>query len=319
MESSDFTEYPDSVAVQTGKHGDRHVSRLLPVLIAQVPSRDPSDAVTGLRTELLELLDDFPATRMVVYPEYHTCRVSGGPAERERQYRACAEPLSGPRLTALRAVAREAGVWLVPGTVIERGPADELFNTAVAIGPDGEVAATYRKIFPWRPFEPFTPGRQFVVFDVPGLGRFGLCICYDLWFPEVIRQLAWLGAEVVLCPTQTSTRDREQELVLARAAAIQNQVYVVSANAADPAGTGRSIVADPEGLVRLQAPSEVPSLLTDVIDLDAVTRVREFGTCGLNRMWSQFTSDDLPIPLPLYEGSIAPGRWDIQVRQENAP
>jgi hypothetical protein len=67
MESSDFTGYPDSVAVQTGKHGDRHMSRLLPVLIAQVPSRDPSDAVTGLRTELLELLDDLVKSWGVVF------------------------------------------------------------------------------------------------------------------------------------------------------------------------------------------------------------------------------------------------------------
>ena len=51
--------------------------RMLPVLIAQVPSRDPSESVAGLRTELLELLADFPATRMVIYPEYHTCRVDG--------------------------------------------------------------------------------------------------------------------------------------------------------------------------------------------------------------------------------------------------
>jgi predicted amidohydrolase len=293
--------------------------RMLPVLIAQVPSRDPSESVAGLRTELLELLADFPATRMVIYPEYHTCRVTGTPAERERRYRACAEPLTGARVTALRAVAREAGVWLVPGTVIELGPGNELFNTAVVIDPDGEVAATYRKIFPWRPFEPFTPGREFTVFDVPDVGRFGLCICYDLWFPEVIRQLAWSGAEVVLCPTQTSTRDREQELVLARAAAIHNQVFVISANAADPAGTGRSIIADPEGLVRLQAPSEVSSFLTDVIDLDTVARVREFGTCGLNRMWSQFTPADAPIPLPLYEGSIEPSRWGIHISEETAP
>jgi len=98
----------------------------------------------------------------------------------------------------------------------------------------------------------------------------------------VIRQLAWLGAEVVLCPTQTSTRDSDQELILARAAAIQNQVYVGSGNSAEPTGTGRSLIADPEGLVRAQAPSEVTSFLTDVLDLDAVARVRQFGTCGWN-------------------------------------
>jgi len=114
------------------------MSRLLPILIAQVPSRDPASAVSELRAELLELLEDFPASRMVIYPEFHTCRVSGGPVERERGYRTIAEPIDGPRLTALRGVAREARVWLGPGTIIEQGAASELFNTAVALSPDGE-------------------------------------------------------------------------------------------------------------------------------------------------------------------------------------
>ena len=64
---------------------------------------------------------------------------------------------------------------------------------------------------------------------------------------------------------------------MARANAIFNQLYVVSLNAAAPAGLGRSLIVDPEGLVRLQA-GVGEELLTDVLDLDAVTRVREFGT-----------------------------------------
>ena len=62
--------------------------------------------------------------------------------------------------------------------------------------------------------------------------------------------------------------------MLARANAIVNQLYVVNVNAADPAGLGRSIVVDPEGIVRVEA-GEGEELVTDVIDLDAVTRVRE--------------------------------------------
>ena len=157
------------------------------------------------------------------------------------------------------------------------------------IAPDGKLAASYRKIFPWRPFECFTPGDRFVVCDVPAVGRIGLAVCYDIWYPEVSRQLAWMGAEVIIFPAQTSTCDRAQELILARANAITNQVFVVSVNAAAPVGTGQSIVVDPEGLVRTQASGEVPTTLTDVIDLDEVDRVRTYGTCGLNRLWSQST------------------------------
>jgi predicted amidohydrolase len=290
------------------------MSRLLPLLAVQAESRFPADAVAQLRRDLLELLEEFPETRLVVYPEYHCCRVEGGPKQRADEYDAMAEPLDGARVTALRELASEAGVWLVPGTVVERAAGGELFNTAVAISPEGELVAAYRKIFPWRPFEPFDPGTRFVTFDLPGLGRLGLCICYDLWFPEVIRHLAWMGAELVVIPTQTSTRDRAEELVLTQASAIQNQVFVLAANAAAPVGTGRSILVDPEGLVRFQAPSEAAACLTDVIDLDSVTKTREFGTCGLNRMWSQPRPGDQRLDLPLYAGTLDPTRWQPDIR-----
>lgn len=175
--------------------------------------------------------------------------------------------------------------------------------------PDGDLAAVYRKAFPWRPFEPFTPGTDFTVVDDPELGRIGLAICYDLWFPEVARQLAWMGAELLIYPAQTSTSDRDQELTLAQATAITNQVFVVSANAAAPDGVGRSTVVDPEGIVRVTAPSEAPATVTDVLDLDEVTRVRTYGTRGLNRMWSQMQEGDPALPLPVYDGALTPTRW----------
>src|SRR5699024_1149033 len=109
--------------------------------------------------------------------------------------------------------------------------------------------------------------------------------------------------------TQTTTCDREQELVLARATAIQNQVYVLSPNVATPVGTGQSVLVDPEGLVRTQAIDASPTVLTDVLDLDTVTKVRRYGTCGLNRMWAQMENMKVAVELPIYAGSIDPARW----------
>ena len=286
------------------------MTRPLPLLLLQAPPRSPATAADELREELTGLLADFPATKLVVYPEYNVCAVSGTPDERREAYEALAEPIDGPRVAGLQAIARDAGVWLLPGTVPERGDDGGLYNTAIVIDPQGNVAASYRKIFPWRPFEPFKPGDRFVVFDLPDVGRVGLGICYDIWYPEVARQLAWLGAEVLIYPAQTSTCDRTQELVLARATAIVNQAFIMSVNAAAPVGTGQSILVDPEGLVRVQAPSEAPVVLTDVIDLDEVTRVRTYGTCGLDRMWSQFRAGDAVLDLPAYAGSIDPQAWE---------
>ena len=194
----------------------------------------------------------------------------------------------GPLTEELAEIARANGVWLVPGSVYERADDGRVYNTALVLSPEGELAASYRKVFPWQPHESSAPGDRFVTFDVPEVGRLGLSICYDGSFPETCRELAWMGAEVVLQVSLTTTSDRPQEIVMARANAIFNQLYVVSLNAGSPAGLGRSVIVDPEGLVRLQA-GDGEELLTDVLDLDAVTRVREYGTGGVSRLWDQAT------------------------------
>ena len=56
-------------------------------------------------------------------------------------------------------------------------------------------------------------GSEFSVFELPGLGRVGLNICYDIWFPEVTRQLTWMGAELIVNLVRTTTPDRKQELL----------------------------------------------------------------------------------------------------------
>ncbi|MGW4594762.1 carbon-nitrogen hydrolase family protein [Streptomyces sp. NPDC004457] len=284
------------------------MSRPLPLALVQAPPRPATAPLSGFAEDVGQLLDRFPQTRLAVYPELHLCGVDDSPSATE-QLQEAAEPLDGPRSRQLAELAGDLGIWLVPGTVCERGERGELFNTAPVYSPDGRLVASYRKIFPWRPHEPYDPGDRFVVADLPGVGRIGISICYDAWFPEVARQLAWLGAEAIVNPVMTTTADRAQELVLARANAIVNQVFVLSVNTAGPLGTGRSLVVDPEGRVRAEAPDSAPTVLTDVVDLDDVTRVRTFGTAGLNRMWDQFTDADTPIDLPLYGGRIDPGRW----------
>src|SRR3546814_6062722 len=115
--------------------------------------------------------------------------------------------------------ARNRGGCRVPGSLYERD-CDTVYNTTPVIDPDGKVVARYRKMFPFAPYERgVAPGSEFVVFDVPGAGRFGVSICYDMWFPETTRSLASLGAEVILHPTLTNTIDRDAELAIARARA----------------------------------------------------------------------------------------------------
>jgi formamidase len=145
-------------------------------------------------------------------------------------WRQHAQAIPGPLTDELCALARRTQKWLVPGSLYEL-EGEALYNTALAISPQGEIVARCRKVFPWLPYEPgTTAGREFCVFDIAEVGRFGLCICYDVWFPEVVRSLVWMGAEVILQPTMTPTSDRTQELVLCQANAIFNQAYFVSVN-----------------------------------------------------------------------------------------
>jgi formamidase len=255
---------------------------------APVPG-EPEATLARFAQRLPQVRELAPHAQLVLLPELH---LSSPPS------RAPVE-VPGPFTDALGALARESELWLVPGSVYERGEDGAIHNTCLVFSPDGELVTRYRKVFPWEPHETCTAGDGFVTFDVPGVGTIGLSICYDGSFPETCRQLAWMGAEVVLQPSLTTTTDRAAEIVMARANAIFNQLYVVSLNAAAPAGLGRSVIVDPEGIVRYQA-GDVEEAITDVLDLDAVTRVRRFGTAGVSRMWDQFQRLREELELPVY-------------------
>jgi formamidase len=266
--------------------------------------RDPEATLARLPERLRAVKAAVPHVQLVVLPELHLSAPPGILEEHSGYAAEVAASIPGPITESLAGIAREAGVWLVPGSLYERGDEGRIHNTALAFAPDGELVARYRKVFPWQPHEASTPGSEFVALDVPDVGRVGLAICYDGSFPETFRQLAWMGAEVVLQVNLTTTSDREQELVMARANAIFNQLYVVSLNASQPAGVGRSVVVDPEGLIRVAAGGG-EELLTDVLDLDAVERVRRFGTAGVSRMWEHVMREGPGISFPMYGGSVA--------------
>jgi hypothetical protein len=144
-----------------------------------------------------------------------------------------------------------------------------------------------------------TPGSEVCVFDVPDVGRFGLSICYDKWFPETTRQMCWQGAEVILQPTATGTIDRDVELAIARANAAINQCYFVDINGAKgPHGNGRSVVVAPEGEIVHEA-GETEEILPVVLDLERVRRVRRVGFHGLGQVMKSFR--DSHVVLPAYQ------------------
>ncbi len=202
----------------------------------------------------------------------------------------------------LSSLAKELRCWLVPGSFLEID-GSEIYNTAIVFNPKGEMVAKYRKMYPWMPFEDTAKGSDFVVFEIPGITKVGLVICYDLWFPELFRTLAWMGAEVILQPSATYTPDRDAELILVPAQAIMNQCYVLNSNIISSKGGGRSIFADPEGRV-LQQVGTHEEIMTEVIDLDKVEWVRQNGSFGITPVWKALRDSAVGGNFPPYQNLL---------------
>lgn len=267
---------------------------MIPFAIAglQLDLGSHRDNFAHIRARIAYTTHLFPWVQMIVLSELATY----GPSPRH------AEPMPGPAERAFQDLAARHGIWLVPGSLMELD-GEKVRNTSPIIDPKGRVIARYRKMFPFRPYEhDVEAGDEFVVFDVPNVGRFGLSICYDMWFPETSRTLAALGAEVILHPSMTTTLDRDAELAIARATAIQNQLYVVDINGVGEGGNGRSIIAGPEGEVVYQA-GTAEEVIPLELDLARVRRSREFGALGLGQPLKSFR--DCTVEFDVYRRGSA--------------
>ncbi|MFN3521221.1 MAG: carbon-nitrogen hydrolase family protein [Phenylobacterium sp.] len=214
-----------------------------------------------------------------------------------------AQEPGGPAETRLRAMARDNRVWLVGGSIFER-VGDQVFNTCPVIDPTGAVVLKYRKIYPFRPYEAgVAGGAECMTFDIPKIGRIGVSICYDMWFPETSRTLAWMGAEAIIHPGLTNTIDRDVELAIARASAAQNQCYFVDVNLAGRLGNGRSALYGPGGEAIYEAGSG-RDIIAAELDLGYVRRVRERGWHGLGQVLKSFRDGPSTYP-PYRDGAVS--------------
>jgi predicted amidohydrolase len=205
------------------------------------------------------------------------------------QQAAGAQPLDGTCITWARSIARELGIDLLAGSIVERVPGQEKSaNTSVHVDPNGEIRAVYRKIHVfdaevdgvlYTGSREEQAGGEVVVSELRGGAGLGLSVCYDIRFPELYRILAVRGAEILAVPsafTLATTRDHWE--VLLRARAIENQCFVVAANQIGVNGAGsrsggRSLIVDPWGLVLATAPDEETAIVAD-LDFENQRRIR---------------------------------------------
>ncbi|WP_423363491.1 carbon-nitrogen hydrolase family protein [Mycoplasma sp. P36-A1] len=201
-------------------------------------------------------------------------------------------------------IAQKHGIYFIPGSIMEKS--DELakgkfYNSAPIFNPKGELIDVYRKIMPYGPTESNTiPGNKYVVFDIVEKNtKIGVQICYDMNFPEISRNEVLLGAEVLvkltLDPVQLYNINKYVPIVRA----LENQAYFISTQSV---GTylgshlcGHSTVVNPEGEVLWQA-SNTPVSICLVLDLDAVSLARNYGTLFTDHYLQHLRDFDIPMP-----------------------
>ena len=209
-----------------------------------------------------------------------------------------AEPVPGPTTEALARAARKASVVVI-APVFERRAAGVYHNSAALIDDRGELAGLYRKMH--IPDDPayyekfyFTPGDLgFPVFQTR-VGRIGVLICWDQWYPEAARLAALRGADVLFYPSAIGWHPSEKQncgeahrdawRTVQRGHAIANGLYVAAVNrvghevpAAGGPGIefwGSSFLADPQGIVVAEAPDDHEAILLGQVDLDRMEEVR---------------------------------------------
>ena len=210
-----------------------------------------------------------------------------------------AEPIPGPSTAALAEAARETGAVIV-GSLFERRAPGLYHNTAVVLDSDGRLAGKYRKMH--IPDDPgfyekfyFTPGDMGFEPIQTSVGKLGVLICWDQWFPEAARLMSMAGAELLLYPTAIGwdSRDTEDEKVrqrdawvtIQRAHAVANGLPVLSCNRVghepDPTGStpgidfwGTSFVAGPQGEILAEATTDQEQVLIADIDRGRTESVR---------------------------------------------
>lgn len=202
---------------------------------------------------------------LICLPEYVTCTGNGiAPPD-------AAEPIPGPSTRYFGKLAKEHDVYIVAGLVERDGPL--VYNTAVLIDPDGTLAGKYRKVCPTdnEIQQGIAPGTEYPVFETR-FGKVGMMICWDVHFPEVARRLSNGGAEIIAMPIAGGNP------ALARARAIENQVYLLTSTLTDVSRPDwmRSGVFGRDGSL-LVAAEEWGTVVVAEVDLGRPTRWDNLG------------------------------------------
>lgn len=214
----------------------------------------------------------------VIFPEMYSAAATPKSGVRPSEV---AEPLDGPFVSGLAQAAREQGIYVVCGVYESiEGDQDRAYNTTVFFNRSGELIKAYRKTHLYDAFS-YIESDYIAAGNTPyeiietEFGKIGLIVCYEVRFPEIARQFALQGADLLFVPAGWVAGPMKEDHweTLVRTRAIENTMFVCAADQVGNIFAGRSMIVDPMGVIVASA-GEEETLLVAELDLDRIQRVR---------------------------------------------
>ncbi len=249
------------------------------IALAQISSKREDKAANFQKIEKLTVKAKEQGAELAIFPEMSLT----GYVVHDQVYE-LAETIPGPTIEKAEALAKKTGMHLIFGMPeLSENTQATVFNTAVFVGPKGLIGK-YRKMYlpTHSVFEEkryYRPGYQTAAFQT-GIGNIGLCICYDIFFPEVTRLIRLKGAQLIVCISASPAVRRSYFETLTCARAIENTAYVAYVNLAGVQDGlqfwGGSRLVNPNGDVLAKAKYDEEDFITCDVDFGDLRNAETF-------------------------------------------
>ncbi len=247
--------------------------------LAQISSKRENKEANLQKIEALTFKAKEQGADLAIFPEMSLT----GYVIRDQFYE-LAETIPGPTVERVEALAKKTGMHVIFGMPeLSEKTRATVFNTAVFVGPEGLIGK-YRKMYlpTHSVFEEkryFRPGYQTATFQTD-LGNIGLCICYDLFFPEVLRLIRLKGAQLIVCISASPSVRRSYFEILTCARALENTAYLAYVNLAGVEDGlqfwGGSRLVSPAGDVLAKAKYDEEDFVTCEVDYNDLRTAETF-------------------------------------------